>query len=308
MKHIDYKGISLFQMETCISVARFGNITKAAAVLHSSQPAVSKIITRIEEELGYELFIRGRNTQLRMTPAGQYLCTQWERLLVDFQNSIDYAPDIQNDIPENLVIITTPSAQITAFIQPVISAFREVNPGIELRADNCSIPEAKERLCNETADIALVNPYLSELFKIEELEWERVACCPLAVGMLKTNPLAEKDHLTIADLKSQEFIFPQDSTYIRQITDLCMEKGGFAPSVSYYTKYFHGISLCLGANNEVFFTDKYMQSYYDENCAFFDLPEAESGVIMAWRKRITKKHTGSLLKIIRKSMTQCSPK
>lgn len=304
MKHIDYKNISLFQMETCISVAKFGSITKAAAVLHSSQPAVSKIITRIEDELGYVLFIRGKNTQLRMTPAGQYLCTEWERLLVDFQNSIDNAPEIQNDMPENLVIATTPSAQIPVLIQPVIAAFREVNPEIELRVDNCSIPEAKERLCNETADIALVNPFLNELFRVDELEWEKVASCPLSVGMLKTNPLAKKGHLTIADLKNQEFVVPQDSTYIRQITDLCMEKGGFAPNVSYYTKYFHGISMCIGANNEVFFTDKYMQSYYDDNCAFFDLPEAESGVIMAWRKCKTKKHTGSLLQILRNSMTQ----
>jgi DNA-binding transcriptional LysR family regulator len=249
------------------------------------------------------LFIRGKNTKLRLTPAGQYLCTEWERLLVDFQNSVNYAPDIQNALPENLVIATTPSAQIMGFIQPVISVFREVNPGVELRVDNCSISEAKERLCNETADIALVNPFLNELFKIEELEWENVACCPLSVGMLKTNPLAKKERLTIGDLKSQEFVFPQDSTYIRQITDLCIEKGGFVPKVAYYTKYFHGISMCIGANNEVFFTDKYMQSYYDENCAVFDLPEAESGVMMAWRKCKTKEHTASLLKIIRKSMT-----
>jgi DNA-binding transcriptional LysR family regulator len=304
MKHIDYKSISLFQMETCISVARFGSITKAAVALHSSQPAVSKIITRIEDELGYVLFIRGKNTQLRLTPAGQYLCTEWERLLVDFQSSIDYAPDIQNDMPENLVIATTPSARIPILIQHGIASFRELNPEIELRVDNCSIPEAKERLCNETADIALVNPFLNELFNVEELEWEKVACCPLSVGMLKTNPLAKKGHLTIADLKSQEFVVPQDSTYIRQISDLCMEKGGFVPNVSYYTKYFHGISMCLGANNEVFFTDKYMQSYYDENCAFFDLTEAESGVIMAWRKRKTKKHTSSLLQLIRDSMKQ----
>ena len=302
MKHVDYKGICLFKMETCVAVARFSSITKAAVSLHTSQPALSKKIAQIENELGCALFIRGKNTQLRPTPVGQFLCAEWDRILIEFRNSIDSAMDIQNENSEHLALATTPSAQMSMFIHPLIADFRRLHPTVELRVDNCGIPEAKELLCNKTVDVVLVNPFLSEIFSVEELEWEMIGRCPLSVGMLKTNLLAEKECLTIQDLKSQEFVLPQDTTYIRQITDMCLEKGGFQPNISYYAKFFHGISMCIGRNNEIFFTDKYLQSYYDDNCAFYDLPDTQTGIMLARRKHETNKYVDSMVAVVKRKL------
>jgi hypothetical protein len=161
MKHIDYKNISLFQMETCINVARFGSITKAAAALHSSQPAVSKIITRIEEELGYVLFIRGKTISGAQTPADNICATSGNACWLISETQFTMRLKFKTTCPR-ICYRNDAFGQYTRTYTTRIAAFREVNPEIELRIDNCSIPEAKERLCNETADIALVNPFLSE--------------------------------------------------------------------------------------------------------------------------------------------------
>ena len=124
-------------------------------------------------------FYSRKNTQLRTTPAGQYLCNEWERLLVDFRNSIYNAPEIQNDMPENLVIATTPSAQIPVLYNPGSQRFGSQSE-IELRIDNCSIPEAKERLLQRNRGYSSCQLF-KQLFNVEELEWEKVASCPLSV-------------------------------------------------------------------------------------------------------------------------------
>ena len=52
-----------------LAVAREENITKASEVLHLSQPALSRQLMQLEEELGTELFIRGKR-RITLTPAG----------------------------------------------------------------------------------------------------------------------------------------------------------------------------------------------------------------------------------------------
>ena len=55
-----------------LAVAREENITKASEVLHLSQPALSRQLMQLEEELGTELFIRGKR-KITLTPAGTLL-------------------------------------------------------------------------------------------------------------------------------------------------------------------------------------------------------------------------------------------
>jgi len=289
VKNIDLNGINLFQMQTCVTVAQYKSITKAADFLHTSQPALSKKIAQVEELLGLTLFIRGKNTSLRTTAEGLYLCNEWARMLGDFRSTYTSALGIQDTNTEHIVIVTTPSAESNLFISPVISEFRKIFPNVEIRVEYCTIPEAKDRLCAGTADVVMLIPYLNMIFNIEELKWQMIAHCPLSVGMLKTNPLAKKSSLTIKELETQRFVLPQNLEFTKYVSGIC-ENHGFVPSVSYYAKYFHGISMCIGNDNEVIVTDRFLHSYYNSDCQYFDLPDTESGVMMA-----TRRHESNIL-------------
>ena len=78
-----------------------------------------------------------------------------------------------------------------------------------------------------------------------------IAICPLSVEMLKTNPLANRASLCVEDLRSQYFVLPQSTPFIKYISDIC-ERHGFNPTISYYAEHFHAISMCIGTNNEAF--------------------------------------------------------
>lgn len=73
------------QITYFVEVARHGNMTQAAAKLHISQPALSKCIANLEEELGKELFIR-KPGQIVITNEGKELLNSAQDLLCQFNN------------------------------------------------------------------------------------------------------------------------------------------------------------------------------------------------------------------------------
>ena len=64
--------MKLHQLRYLAAVAQSGlNITAAAQKLHTSQPGVSKQIKLLEDELGFQIFVREGRNLTRITPAGQ---------------------------------------------------------------------------------------------------------------------------------------------------------------------------------------------------------------------------------------------
>ena len=62
-----------------LTVAREGNITRAADILHITQPTLSRQLQQLEQELGTELFVRGRNFTL--TDSGVILRRRAEEVI-----------------------------------------------------------------------------------------------------------------------------------------------------------------------------------------------------------------------------------
>src|SRR4029453_13763890 len=72
--------MDLFQLEAFVTVVREGSFSKAAKALYRTQPAVSQIIRKLEDELGQSLFDRASRRGV-LTDAGQVLLEHAERLM-----------------------------------------------------------------------------------------------------------------------------------------------------------------------------------------------------------------------------------
>ena len=63
-----------------LAVAREENITKAAEVLHITQPTLSRQLMQLEDELGAQLYIRGKN-KITLTEEGMLLRRRAEEIV-----------------------------------------------------------------------------------------------------------------------------------------------------------------------------------------------------------------------------------
>ena len=79
-----------------LSVARHLNFTKAAQECHIAQPAISRQMSSLEEELGFALFDRS-SRKVRLTPAGQSFYTSMMRFVNDYDNGVEQLRHISEE-------------------------------------------------------------------------------------------------------------------------------------------------------------------------------------------------------------------
>jgi LysR family transcriptional regulator, cys regulon transcriptional activator len=106
------------------------NITAAAAKLCTTQPAVSKQLKLLEEELGFNIFVRRGRTLTRITPPGERVIRHALKLLREAQNIKGISADFADEDRGTLSIGTT-HTQARYVLPPVIRAFRDKYPEVQ---------------------------------------------------------------------------------------------------------------------------------------------------------------------------------
>lgn len=136
------------------AVVRAGGFSRAAATLHKTQPAISQAVRALEEDVGEKLLLRlGRG--VRLTAAGKILL---EHLEESFR-ALDRARDrlaARREIEEGELTIGTSDTNACYVLPPVLEAFRERYPGVELRLSNRTSPATEAQVLAHEVDLGFV--------------------------------------------------------------------------------------------------------------------------------------------------------
>lgn len=139
-------------LRTFAAVADTGGMTAAANLLNLTQGAVSQQVRRLEEQLGRDLFERGRGG-LRLTPAGERMLGRARRLLAlndeiwAEMTAPDFAGRVRLGVPYDLVGTLLP---------PVLKSFARACPRVEVALTCAASPLLDAALAGGTLDLALV--------------------------------------------------------------------------------------------------------------------------------------------------------
>ena len=118
--------MDLFQLEAFVTVVREGSFSKAAKALYRTQPAVSQIIRRLEDEIGQPLFDRSSRRGV-LTDAGQVLLEHAERLMNFRDQALAALDDVRHLRSGQLVIATN---ELTClYLLPLLHEYRRLYPG-----------------------------------------------------------------------------------------------------------------------------------------------------------------------------------
>jgi LysR family transcriptional regulator, low CO2-responsive transcriptional regulator len=146
--------LDIHKLRIFVFVARLGSFTRAAAMLHMTQPTVSQQIAGLESALGVQLI--DRNTRhMRLTAPGEVLFEYGERLLKLANEALD-AVHSEAGLAKQLLKLGVGHTLATYILPDILSRYRVLHPAyrVQLRVGNTS--ELLAMLSTGEIDIALV--------------------------------------------------------------------------------------------------------------------------------------------------------
>ena len=220
--------------------AKCGHITKAAENLHIAQPALTKSIKALENELNIKLFYKaGRGVKL--SEYGEFLKEKIEPII----DELDVLPvAIKNftDLNENTVSINVLAA--STITTDIIIKFKKIYPNVMFKMIR------KENETNADIEI-LTNAKNYDSFvsvKKRALVEEKIN-----VAVPIESPLAKKEKIELIELKNSEFIALSGSRRFRPLCDAYCEYAGFKPRVTFESDSLIAVKNLIAAGVGVAF-------------------------------------------------------
>jgi LysR family nitrogen assimilation transcriptional regulator len=150
-------------------IAELGSITRAASHLRLAQPALTRHVQRLEEELGVALFTRA-NRGVRLTEAGQRLLESAIRILRDGERTGDEIR-AQDAHPSGRIILGITPTLCPILVPELFARMRRDFPRVELKVMHAGMVRLEEFVIDGRVDVAL----LSELSRSRLIVSTRLA-------------------------------------------------------------------------------------------------------------------------------------
>ncbi|WP_340137877.1 LysR family transcriptional regulator [Priestia endophytica] len=224
------------QLEYFVAVAEQESFTKAAANVHLSQPALSKIVKNLEEELKVELFDRSTR-KLKLTDAGEIVYQEALKLTASLTDLTLRLDNLMNS-PTGTIRIGIPPLIGTLFFPSIARSFHNQYPKISLELVEFGAKKLVEFVEEEKVDIAIiVLPVNNPKFEVYPFIQEE-----FAFFCAKTHKFANRTSLSLKELSEEKFIlFSKQFTLHDRIIWECVN-AGFTPSVPYESSQWDLIS------------------------------------------------------------------
>lgn len=210
------------QLSTLLTIARLGSVTKAAAALQLSQPALTERVRTLERELGADLFLRTRRG-VRLSDAGRALVPHAERALAAMAQGRRAVEQQTRGETGHLAIGSAPA--VSTYVLPAaLRRFRARHPQVHLSVRTGHSEEILDLVLREEVNVGLVREiHHSEIEATSLYEDELVLVIP------PKHRFAQRARIRIEDLASEHLVtFDRASSY-NELTQALFREAGIAP-------------------------------------------------------------------------------
>lgn len=185
-----------------VAVAETENVSRAALKLHVSQPGLSRQVRDLEEELGFQLLVRGAKS-VRLTEAGRVFLGEARAVLQRVEAAVQAARAVAAGSREELHIGYAPT--LTVRLMPaVLRRFHADMPAVRVKLHDLSTEEMLAGL--REGKLHLVFMVIATTGAPRGLRCEEVMREPLRLAVAPTHPLARRRVVSLADAAREPFI------------------------------------------------------------------------------------------------------
>lgn len=268
--------MELRTLQYFLVVAREENITKAAVLLHMTQPTLSRQMMQLEEELGVSLFRRSSHS-IFLTEQGMLLRRRAQEL-------VSLADKTRQELTQQHTLsgevsIGSGEYRNSALLAQILAAFHKQHPQVRYEIYSGNSDDIKERIERGLLDIG----FLLEPVDVSRYEFVRL---PIreewGVFVAEDSELAHKTSVTPQDLADQSLIFARRDLVKQEL-------------INWFGSYADGVDIVASGNlpfNLSMLVQQGMGVHFSlaKNCRYEGVcfrplsPRLESNVVLAWKK------------------------
>lgn len=262
-----------------LMVAREENITKAANLLHITQPTLSRQLIQLEEELGVTLFQRSKH-RIILTEDGMLLRRRANEIISLMEKTQQELTKECDDLVGE-ISIGCGETQNMSYLSQKIKEFHKVHPLVKFHIHSTTADEIKERIENGLLDMGLVTEPVDiskyNFFRLPQKEqW--------GILVHEKHRLAQKTFITPDDLINEPLIIAKRTAVQNELINWFNNSPEKLNIVATYNlilnaanmvKHQIGVALCFNLNFDNLYQD----------LRFIPLfPEIKIGAVLIWKK------------------------
>lgn len=158
--HVNHKEHTIFvmnnsQLQLFVKIAETGSFTRAGQELNMTQPAVSRAISSLENELDVTLIIRDRRNGIVLTDVGQRILVIFRRILQQF-DKVQQVVAAEKGLEIGTIRIGSFPMSSAHLLPKIIRSIRDRYPQIQFELHEGNILEIQEWLSSRAIDVALI--------------------------------------------------------------------------------------------------------------------------------------------------------
>ena len=261
-------------------VAREENITKAANLLHLTQPTLSRQLLQLEEGLGVQLVRRSKH-HIILTEEGMLLRRRAEEIVALADKTKD---DLQHREEQltGTIAVGSGELQSSRFLTQLLTAFQEKNPLVRFAIYSGNSDNIKERIERGLLDVGL----LQEPVDISKYSFVRTPCREQwGVLVRDDSELAARENVSPAELASVPLILPERESVQNELFNWF---GSYAEGlhITATGNLLYNLASLVRASGGSVLTLNLDCTY--EGLRFIPLsPPLESNTVLVWKKAQT---------------------
>jgi DNA-binding transcriptional LysR family regulator len=247
--------MEMHQIRYFLAVCETLNFTRAAERCNVTQPALTRAVQKLEEEVGGLLFRRERNLT-HLTDLGRLMRPHLADVLSGAEAAKRAAKGFLklDDAPLNLGVMCTIGPQR---FMGFLAEFRAAHPGIELTLLESVPPKLSELLMEGKLDVAIMaqpGPF-EERFDVRPLYRER-----FVIAFPAGHRFEQRNALAVVDVDGESYLSRINCEYRDLLGELCRERGAAVHRV-YRSEREDWIQTMVAAGLGICFMPEYSASH-----------------------------------------------
>lgn len=186
-----------------LTLTQTRNFSKTAAMLHMTQQAVSKHIAKLEDELGFKLFIRSHNS-LALTPAGENFYQLFSGIEREYKDTMEKTRNYYNALAKTICLGVVDSLDFAGHLNIAIGSFKDIYPGVSFNGERHFPLELNELLLQNKLDLVITHKVFVE--DLPEVDYNIIMEGPMMLLVAAESPLATDD-LSLQQFQNVPFLF-----------------------------------------------------------------------------------------------------